>query len=168
MTSSRPPRRQARAPLVILLVGLLLATPLAAAGTWTSQDTLATVSGSAGTVEAPPAVRCTTEGGVLGLAQYAVIAWDEPSSGAPDRYSVRAQGDGTQYDLAELDGSVREFEIRSGLLTGLLEALWGLIAGGGRPPVTVVAVHESGWVSAEAEPVAIRLGLLGLGGIRCA
>lgn len=160
--------RRGRTVLITLLLGVLIAGPTAAWGAWHSQATLAPATASGGVVQPPTGLRCSTEGGFLGRAEHVVLSWAEPTSGAPARYRILAHAEGETYTLGEIDGARHSFEVRVGLLTGLLEGLLNLIIRDARPPITVVAVHDSGWESEETDSVAIRLGLLGLTGLRCA
>lgn len=162
------PRRRARAAIVLVLVALLAVGPTAAWGLWSHETMLQPTTASAGEVTPPTGLSCSTGGGFLGLAQHATLSWQEPASGPPDRYAIRADTGEETYTLGEVAGHTRQFEITTGLLTGLLEGLLTLILGGLRPPVTVVAVHESGWESPPTNSVSVRPGLLGLGGLRCA
>lgn len=158
-----------RAVLITVLLVLLIAGPTAAWAGWHAQAALAPATASAGVVGAPANLQCESKGGLLGFAQYVELSWDEPARGAPDRYVIEAQAEGETYLLGEIDGEAeRTFEIRAGLLTGLLTALLDLILAGEQPEITVVALHDSGWESAATDSVAIRLSLLGLGGLRCA
>lgn len=161
-------RQRARAGIVLVLVALLAIGPTAAWGLWSHQTWLEPTSASAGEVMPPEGLTCSTGGGFLGLAQHAALSWQEPVSGPPDHYLIRAHTGEETYTLGEVAGDTRQFQITTGLLTGLLEGLLTLILGGLRPPITVVAVHESGWESASTNAVSVRPGLLGLGGLRCA
>jgi len=164
---ARTSRRRTRTPLVLLLAALLIATPMAAWGTWSSQDTLQ-ANASAGSVAPPTTLQCREEGGLLDLlARYVVLTWNEPVSGPPDGYVLVAHAEEEAYVLAEVDGSTRSFEVRTGLLTGVLEGLLTLLLGGVRPPITVHAV-DSGWESVSSNSVEIRTTVLGLGGLGCA
>ncbi|MEE6286088.1 hypothetical protein V2J52_00285 [Georgenia sp. MJ173] len=148
---------------------LLAAGPTVAWGLWSHSVELDATTASAGVVAAPATLQCSTEGGLLGLvAQHVELSWPEPAGGEPDGYIVRAEADGELFEIARLSGGTRSFELKAGLLTGVLQGLLDLIIGGARPALTVTAVHGSGWESAPTASVQIRLGLLGLTGVRCA
>jgi len=143
--------------------------PTAAWGLWSDDTPLEPVSVAAGEVAPAEGLTCSTEGGLLGLVnQYVVLRWQEPETGPPERYLIRAQADGETYTLGEVGGDTRRFEISTGLLSVVVEGLLSLILGGRRPPITVVAVHGSGWESVSTDAVPIRVSVLGLGGLRCA
>jgi len=161
-------RARARGGIVLVLVVLLAIGPTAARGLWSHETWLEPTSALAGEVAPPTGLSCSTGGGVLGLAQHATLSWQEPASGPPDHYVIRADTGDQTYTLGEVAGDTRQFNVTTDLLSGLLEGLLSLILGGLRPPITVVAVHESGWESSLTNSVSVRPGLLGLGGLRCA
>src|SRR5690625_4347508 len=127
-------RRRARMPLVLLLVALLLATPMAAWATWSSQDTLHTQA-SAGIIPPPADIACEDRpGGLLGLASHVRITWTvEPGSPEPTAYLIEAQTmAGDLIDTDTLPGSTRQIDIGGSVLTELLSELLNLLLGGER------------------------------------
>src|SRR5690625_2360540 len=157
---ARSSRRRTRTPLVLLLAALFIATPMAAWGTWSSQDTLQ-ANASAGSVAPPTALQCERVSGGL-LQSAAEISWDAPSS-APS---------GTNYEVLIDDGNEisspppvepTSITLDRGLLSNVLIGLLELLLGGGEVEVTVVAVHPSGWKSEESlESVQVTGSLLGV------
>jgi len=159
---------------VLLLAALLIAMPMAAWGTWSSQDTLQ-ANASAGEVPPPSEITCKDErGGLLGLASHVRITWTAPpASPELDEYLIEAQTmSGEVIDTATVPASTREIGIGGGVLAELLGGLLDLLLGGEEQArLRVSAAHESGWQSPPTEFVEIKstrlLWLLPLG-VECA
>lgn len=155
MRNERTRPRQARlrrevARLIVptILAALVIAIPNSASAYWSVSST-EHAQLEAAVVPPPQNVTCTSIPGVILLAPgYALIEWDPvtvPSG------TVTYQVYVNDYPVLLTPTSETSFEARRGLLTNIVTGLLELLLGGGQVPVTIEAVHSSGWVSQQTQ-----------------
>lgn len=152
----------------MMLAGLLIVTPSAAAAFWSVSST-EEAQLEAAVVPAPQNVTCTSIAGIPILSPgYALIEWDP----------VTVPSGTVTYQVYVNDQPVlfpptadTSFEAKMGLLTNLVAGLLNLLISGGQVPVSIEAIHSSGWVSETRTPADKQLARSVLGlleGIKCA
>lgn len=152
------PRRRERVGLVILLVALLAVGPTAAWGLWSDRATLETQV-SAGVVEPPTGLACDRVSGGL-LQTAARVSW-EAADDVSVTYRVLIDDGQEVTEVPVMPGETR-IDLSRGLLGNLIGGLLDLLLGGGVVDVSVVAVHDSGWISPPTSSVQVTGGLLGV------
>jgi len=150
--------------LIALLLGVLIAGPTAAWGAWHSQATLPPATASTGVVGSPTGLECQNVPDGL-LQNAAQISWQPPAGRDATSYQVLID-DGEAVTEISADPGETSLTLSRGLLENLVGGLLDLLFGGNVVDVTVVAVHPSGWVS--AEPAASVSATGDLFGIYCA
>ncbi|ROR73358.1 hypothetical protein EDD31_1735 [Bogoriella caseilytica] len=164
-----------RLALIIVLVAVLIGAPTTSYGLWSHSASLPPRDTSTSTVATPSNATCTTEAEPgEPLWRSARIRWQTAGYPVGTTFQLRLSPSNGSAPQTVSVGTVDNYLITRGLLSGLVGGLLELLLGGGRIGVNVIAVHPSGWTSQLSSPTLQVRGQetsvlpVILGGVRCA